>query len=364
MTRTVIHIQEKKMSSVKYSAITADLELKIRQGAYRGKLPTTREMAVQFGVSRQTVTNALRPLIEKGLLIADRRNGVKVNIKHLDRDHGMIGITARADIDILNTSPTFKPLRKRINTDGFESSMLDVSDGITHLDSNSLEKFAGLIFTNSSLTLELANYLEQKHIPFVSCNFLPVYSRLNYVEYDWVGAVRKIASLFARKGYRKQGLFFPGQLRGYNKSVKKQWKSVKLELGLPLLEADEFEASRLAGNLASLEEYLKKLYATKQYPQLLILWMGVDKDCVDLLRGGKYKLPDSCLIAGPSYSPNIGGKNIITLKANEGTDVMLAAYEALREMMLAPSKKLIHRLVDYPITWHNKDKIEKISIRK
>jgi DNA-binding transcriptional ArsR family regulator len=350
------------MSSAKYSAITADLELKVRHGAYREKLPTTREMAVQFGVSRQTVTNALRPLIQKGLLIADRRNGVKVNIKRLALAHGMIGITARADIDILNTSPTFKPLRKRINADGFESSMLDVSDGITHLDSNSLEKFAGLIFTNSSLTLEMAKYLEQKHIPFVSCNRLPVYSRLNYAEYDWGGAIKKIASLFAMKGYRNQGLFFPGQLMGYNKSIKNQWKSIKLELGLPLMEADEFESSRMMNRLVCLEKYLKNLHAARQYPQLLILWMGIDKNCAELVRQGEYKLPDSCLVAGPSDSSNIYGKNIFTFKPKR-IDVMLAAYESLRGMLLAPSKKLIHRFIDHPITWHNKNQIKELAIR-
>lgn len=207
----------------------------------------------------------------------------------------------------------------------------------------------------------MANYLEQKHIPFVSCNRLPVYSRLNYAEYDWVGAIKKIASLFAMKGYRNQGLFFPGKLMGYNKSIKKQWKSIKVELGLPLMKADEFEASRLVDNLICLEKYLKDLHTTRHYPQLLILWMGIDRDCVELVRRSKYKLPDSCLIAGPSDSPDINDENIITLSPNDGTDVMMAAYEALREMMLAPSKKLIHRLVDYPIIWHEQNQFKKMQ---
>ncbi len=216
------------MSSAKYPALTANLELKIRQGGYREKIPTTRGMAAEFGVSRQTVTNALRPLIEKGLLISGRRNGVKINAKQLDR--GLIGIVARGELDILNVNPTFKPLQKRMSADGFESVMLGVSHGITPSIQNLLGNFVGLIFTNSSLTLEMAEYLEQKHIPFVSCNQLPIYSRLNFVQYDWIGAVKKIASLFALKGYQNQCLFFPGRLEGYDKFTQPSHNFLKLAL--------------------------------------------------------------------------------------------------------------------------------------
>jgi len=342
------------MSSAKYPVLTASLELKIRQGGYREKIPTARGMAVEFGVSRQTVTNALRPLIEKGLLISDRRNGVKINVKQLNR--GLIGIVARGDLAVLNSSPMFKPLQERMSADGFESLMMDVSHGITSGIRNLLGNFVGFIFTNSSLTMEMAEFLESEHIPFVSCNRLPIYSRLNFVECDWAGAVKKIASSFALKGYQNQCLFFQGRLEGYDKLVRKQWKNIKQELGLPLLKADEIELDWQNEPLVSLGKYLKTLYEIQQYPQLLIFWMGIDEDVVTLVRHGKYKLPGSCVVAGPSFSPDFCGKNIITLAANNDVAVQQASYEALRELILAPSEKLIHRLVDYPIVWH-KNKI-------
>lgn len=338
------------MSAAKYPELTANLEMKIRQGAYREKLPTTRQMEAEFGISRQTLTNALRPLIEKGLLTAERRNGIKINVKQLNR--GLIGIVARGNLAVINANPTFRPLQERMSADGFESLMMDVSHGITSGIRNLLGNFVGFIFTNSSLTLEMAEFLESKHIPFVSCNRLPIYSRLNFVEYDWAGAVKKIASLFALKGYQNQCLFFQGRLEGYDKLIRKQWKNIKQELGLPLLKADEIELDWQIEPPVCLENYLKTLYEIQQYPQLLILWHCIENQC-ELIRHGKYKLPDSCLIAGPSYSPDISGKNIITLAGNDGVDVMLAAYDGLRELILAPSEKLIHRLVDYPIIWHN-----------
>ena len=137
-----------------------------------------------------------------------------------------------------------------------------------------------------------------------------------------------------------------------DKFIKKHWKGIKQELGLPLLKADDIELDWQIKPLVCLEQYLQVLYATKEYPQLLILWMSIDEDSVELVRQGKYKLPDSCLVAGPSYSPDFSCKNIITLAAHDSVDVMLAAYEALRERILAPSEKLIHRLVDNPIVWH------------
>jgi len=342
------------MSAAKYPELTANLELKIRQGAYRGKLPTTRQMEAEFGVSRQTLTNALRPLIEKKLLIAERRNGIKINAEQLDR--GLIGIVARGPLENLNSNPVFKPLQERMSADGFESLMLDVSHGITPGVRNLLGNFVGLIFTNSSLTLEMAEYLELKQIPFVSCNQLTIYSRLNFVQYDWAGAIRKIAALFASKGYQKQCLFFQGLLEGYDRFIKKQWKSIKLDLGLPLLKADKIELNWQTELQTCLEEYLKALYEIQEYPQLLIFWRSIDEDNIGLLRKGKYKLPDSCLIAGPGYTPDLSGKNIITLAVNDYDPLLSAGYEALRELILAPNKKLIHRLIDYPIVWHkNKD---------
>ena len=338
------------MSAAKYPELTANLEMKIRQGAYREKLPTTRQMEAEFGVSRQTLTNALRPLIEKGLLTAERRNGIKINVKQLNR--GLIGIVARGDLAVINANPTFRPLQERMSADGFESLMMDVSHGITSGIRNLLGNFVGFIFTNSSLTLEMAEFLESKHIPFVSCNRLPIYSRLNFVEYDWAGAVKKIASLFALKGYQNQCLFFQGRLEGYDKLARKQWKNIKQELGLPFLKADGIELDWQIKPLVCLEKYLETLYVTQEYPQLLIFWMGIEEDVVTLVRHGKYKLPGSCVVAGPSYSPDFCGKNIITLAANNDVAVQQASYEALRELILAPSEKLIHRLVDYPIVWH------------
>lgn len=63
------------MSNSRYPTLAATLEKRIAQGIYRDRLPTVRELAAEFKVSKQTVTLALRPLIVKGILKAEGRRG-------------------------------------------------------------------------------------------------------------------------------------------------------------------------------------------------------------------------------------------------------------------------------------------------
>ena len=79
------------MSNSRYPTLAATLEKRIAQGIYRDRLPTVRELAAEFKVSKQTVTLALRPLIVKGILKAEgnpcRRSG-QVSGHHRHRGDG------------------------------------------------------------------------------------------------------------------------------------------------------------------------------------------------------------------------------------------------------------------------------------
>lgn len=68
------------MSSPKAEFIIEDLISKIFQNQYRNsKLPTERELAEQYNVSRQTIQKALKHLKEMMLLSSQQGNGVFVN---------------------------------------------------------------------------------------------------------------------------------------------------------------------------------------------------------------------------------------------------------------------------------------------
>jgi len=342
------------MSSAKYPCLTVELEAKIRQGIYRNKIPTTRKLASEFAVSRQTVTNALRPLIDKGMLVAAGRHGVRIS--YHQPEQGMIGIVAVGDSAVLTNTLIMSRLQKQINDDGFESVLLSISSLKTYSNICNLlsDSFTGLIFTYSSLNMEIAEYLEKKKIPFISCNRLPVYSRLNFVEHDWVSAIRKISGVFARKGYLKQSLFFPSRLEGYARLIREQWKRIKAELNLPHMEIDELELEPDPDYLKNQSDcfirYLKSLHKNGQYPQLIIMWGGgIADEIVEIVCHGQYKLPQSCIFVGAQKTNSPIPEQFLSFPEMDYHNLLSTAYEGLRELILAPSSKLIHRMVDCKI---------------
>ena len=350
------------MSASKYPALTVTIEERITQGVYRDKLPTTRQLAEEFAVSRQTVTNALRPLIDDGILVSDRRRGVSIRKPKLER--GLIGIVATGDLNRLIGDPPLSRFQQRIKSDGFEPILLTIYPDTNHKNICKLlgSNFTGLIFTNSSLTLEIAESLERQEIPFISCNRLPVYSRLNFVEHDWNSAIRQLAAEYAVLGYKRQNLFFQGRLEGYDRLIRKSWSAIKKELKLPRLAADEIELDYRKPSLDAFAEYLKKLKESGEYPDILIIWTGFSEKMAKLTGSGPLKLPDNCRIISLS-SAHLPPSPQITLfnENNNQYDLLLEAYEGLRELLAAPSGKLIHRKVEYrfsKINEHNPNNIK------
>ena len=342
------------MSNSRYPALAAVLEKRIAHGVYRDKLPTVRELASEFQVSKQTVTLALRPLIQSGLLKPDGRRGIR--IAQQEKMSGIIAIVGKGDMSILETDRRLKELQAQISRDGFESILIGVTDWISSRNLCKLlgNHFSGIIFTNSTLSYEIAEYLDEEKIPFVSCNRLPVYPRINCVETNWSGTLRQIARDFARRGYRKMALFFHGRLEGYNVIVRKEWKKIKEELGLPLMPADRIRLDYSAPTFDNLRKYLEILREQKEYPELLIFWPGLDEEKLELLTESPLRVPAStrilaCARIGVRYPEQV-------MTFSEGDcyhEILSAAYQALREVMIAPTTRKIHRSVEYPVIYNN-----------
>ncbi len=342
------------MSSSRYPSLAAVLEKRIAHGIYRDKLPTVRNLAAEFQVSKQTVTLALRPLIQSGLLKSDGRRGIRIASQ--ETSSGIIAIVGKGDLSILETDRRLKELQAQINRDGFESILIGVTDWISSRNLCKLlgNHFSGIIFTNSTLSYEIAEYLDGAGIPFVSCNRLPVYPRINYVETNWAGTIRQIVRDFAGRGLRKMALFFHGRLEGYNVIVRKEWKKIKEECGLPLLPADRIRLDYSASTLDNLRRYLEILRGQKEYPELLIFWPGLDEEKLGLLTEGPLRVPAStrilaCARIGVHYPEQV-------MTFSEGDcyhEILSAAYEALREVMIAPTTRKIHRSVEYPVIYND-----------
>ncbi|MBO4630976.1 MAG: GntR family transcriptional regulator [Lentisphaeria bacterium] len=340
------------MSISKYPNLAATLEQRIHAGIYRKKLPTVRELAAEFHICKQTVTLALRPLIQRGLLKTSGRQGIHVVPQ--TRMPGLIGIVFAGDMMIFENDIKLQQLQERIHQDGFESSLIGITDWISSRNVCKMlgEQFSGIIFTNSTLTYEIAEYLDQRKIPFVSCNSLPVYPNINYVETRWRSSLRQIVNDFRQLGFRKQALFFHGRLEGYNTAIRKEWRKIKSEFELPRGEYDRIRLDYRSSTYDNLNRYLEILHKKKDYPELLICWTGLGEREIELLTAGKFRLPAATRITGYQKNGTQYPDQITAFSDGESyAKVLQAAYEALREVILAETARKIHRTIENPITY-------------
>ncbi len=339
------------MSESRYPALTAILEKRISQGVYRDKIPTVRQLVEEFGVAKQTVTRALKPLIDRGVIVTDGRRGMRV--LSVVPEGGVIGIIAYGDMRILEKEQGLKELQEQIHSDGFEPVLIAISNKITPRNVCKLltSSFAGFIFTNSTLSFEAAEHLDKHGIPFVSCNRLPVYSRpINYVETNWRHAIKRLAIYLKSNDHQEVGLFFHGRLEGYNRVIVKEWQKIKKELELPIREYDSIRLNYRTSAYENLCLYLKQLSRLKEQPKVIVSWHTLNDDFLRELTAGPYSVPPQTRIfgfaaPGITYSPNI----TIIENVDAYRHVLTAAYAALREIVLAPTAKKIHRFVDCEI---------------
>ncbi len=341
------------MSVSRYPALAAELEKRIQRGEYRGHLPTVRALAAEFGTTRQTVSMALRPLQRRGLVVSEGRRGLRI-VPQKSRG-GLIGVVATGGLGQLANDQFLKRLQQQLRADGYESLLVASSNwqGPTKICRFLGEYFTGLIFTNSALTFEIAEYLDNRKIPFVSCNRLPVYPHLNYVENNWRGAIRQLAVDFAASGRRRLGLFFHGRLEGYNRLIRKEWHGIKAELGLAPLPCDDIELRYDDTTEASLEYFLRRLRGLRVDLDALLMWNGMTAGAVELLtRNPETRLPETTVLAGVSV-PGVSYPSNVCIYEDPHSygQVVFAAYDALRELLVAPVRRRIHRILDFPIAY-------------
>lgn len=338
------------MSTARYPALASVLEKRIAQGDYQGKIPTVRELAAEFGVSRQTVTLALRPLIKSGLLKPEGRRGIR--IAKADAASGMIGLVASGDMNIMESDSKLMELQQQISGDGYESVLIGVTSWISPRSVCTLisDHFAGMIFTNSTLSFEVAEHLDKHAIPFVSCNRLPVYPHINSVESDWAGSLRELTGRLVRAGYGRIGLFFPGRLEDYGLIIRKEWLKIKEDFGMPAENYDHLRLDCRDSIDGNLMKYLSLMHDERNYPQCLLVWNGMSDSMVRLLTEGPLALPEDTCIIGMSKKDMVYPDRIITFSDGEGYhSTLFAAYEALREIMIAPTTRKIHRSIGFPL---------------
>lgn len=344
------------MSDLKYSTITVVIEERIRQEVYKYRLPNTLDLAAEFAVSRQTITNALRPLTSAGLLKSCGKKGMLI-CRTPEKKRGIIAVVSFCNIASNTLLPADDRFFSLFEEADFEMMRIGLPYSSRFGNPELFLRFAqdvsGLIFISSSLTLEMAQYLEKLNKPFISCNQLPVYPRLNYVENDDFSQIREVITYLKKRNYRKIALYFPSPLECYGKLVKKSYRKLMTELELPIHHCFTGDSSYLQNPQAAFRKFSQEILQGDQ-PDLILLWscsMGSkDEDYQPLQELCGRNIP---VLLRSNYAMQLGLNypDLYFLDCkNPSEALMKAALQGLQELIIARPEKPIHRLIPNQVT--------------
>lgn len=340
------------MKTMRFSAITSDIERKIRSGVFAEKMPTTSELAKLYGCGKCTITNALRPLVQSGLLyMQSRRGGLLIDRSRLRS--GAIGIVMRrAAGKSIDTNPQMSVIMEKIRQDGFtpvilnHSSELDSFSSVQHFH----DGFEGLIFAGSTINEEIALDLESKHIPFISCNRLPLNRRLNFIGFDMFDPIAKLLDILVERGYKNIALMFPGRVEGFNMMSRKNWLKLKQARDLPILPCDRVLLNWRDSHSVQVEQFVTVCRNQEVVPDALIMWSSLTPEAWALI-ADTFDIPRETLLITMKVHYSSPPIECVLVDLVNTLTMIGHAYEALRELIYAPSGKIIKRFIPLNDEW-------------
>ena len=355
------------MSVSKYPAIAAEVLRRIRCGIYTDRIPPTRVLAVEFGTARQTVTNALRPLVAKGLLLSKPPQGLYPTALAKNAPVKRIVLVCRGSNEAVKRAEIFNKIRAFMAENGYEMDLRNYPKGMPLInpEKDFQGDIAGVIFMHSLLTLEVAEYLAAQNIPFISCNLMPVIPWLNYVEVDVFSVMQELADYLADKGYRRVSWFFSSPLESYNVFAQRSWRKICMQSDLERFPGSiKMGSSTPAKAGQAFAEYLLKLHRSRVKPEVVISSLN---DASEVLRKIEQQHPG--LLRGVIFVTFQSNKTeglehkVYRMAAfHNSYQQVAAAFEALQEKILAPGRQPIRRMIKYefqmfdeiPVNQHTK----------
>ena len=340
------------MYKAKTPSITAEIEQRIRMGIYDRKLPSTKKLQETFAIARQSVTKALRPLMDMKLIsVKSRRGGV---IVHRDKIlHGNILIVSRSIAGIEE-----KTLMTFIKENGFKPYHYLFED-LTDFKKMVLSdhNLNGVIFVNSSLTFETAAFLDQTKIPFVSCNQLPSYSRLNFVELSQIDLPEQVVKMLVERGYQRIGRFYSGRLEAYNEMTRSFFLRLKRRYSLPHEPYDDIFCEWSACHYEMLLKTIQFMQRTRCFPQAIFSLV----ECGDLLEEIRRKTslsfpPHVLFVSLRNYSRRNQPRaaNEITFYRSDPqfiSNLWIQGFKLLRERIFSPNATPVKIIIPNDITF-------------
>ncbi len=327
----------------KVPGITAEIERRIRRGIYTEKLPPVSVLQAQFSVAKQTVTESIRLLAERGIVKSGaKRCGVKICREYLK--DGKILLVYRGE----STSLLAK-LKNEIKQDGL--TLVPVTLG-KNTSPFFQEDIRGVIFIHSTLTVELAELLIRIGIPFVSCNQLFSSPKVDTIDFDLDQDLNWMVQSLVTRGYRRIGLFYSGSLEGFNDFFWKRFRQIKRRYGLPCESYDDIAVNWDDTHYNRLKYTFSEIQRRKCCPEAMISFFDLRSTVADAIAESGIRLPEKFLfLIMRSYSiPNpVPRHGLYTFYMKPViSNLWITGYERLRELMFAPAPlppkiQLIHR---------------------
>ena len=331
------------MNVLKTNRLTEEIESAIQQGKFSDRLPTIRELAAHFGVAKQTIANALKPLRERGFLMATP-NGTFINsqLQQPTRNTKMIGLFSNSSpAEVGNFEGTmFQELGQLMRDDGYEPIfILTDSQRIPANKFFSSMHVDGLIFVYSSFEPDLVPYLQQNAIPFLSGTRVPETHKASWVEFDHAYIYERILGVLRSVGYRRIAIDHPFvmHINGLIGEMFEEWRKVYEKFNLPYqgyIEQVNIPACPLAEPMV--RERALQLAALAEFPEAIICWHGRVEITIATLEEAGKRLNRDYIIVAPQVS---GASAIPGVYYVSGYDYRLldeAIWETFKQILPDP----------------------------
>jgi len=318
--------------------ITAEIERRIRLGFYQEKLPANDKLRNEFLVARQTLTDALKPLFARGLLsCASPRDGVRIHPENLTR--GIIAVVSG-----YNYTSDEKNLLLDIRQDGFTALKIRKT-GSAPCPHWLPENSDGVMFINSSLDRETAQFLKEKGIPFISCNLIPFLPGIPYIDFDNPALYDLLLTMLERKGYKKIAFFTNSRLEGYNAQAARQIRKLKKLHGLPVEHYDRIVIPPGDSATEALKKYIAACRARESLPEVLISDFDISRQLSQICAETGAACPGRLLLYRRSRSDSPPeSENVCTYYSLEMTwRLWVQGYRLLREIIFGRDPKSVHQ---------------------
>ncbi|MFA6103348.1 MAG: GntR family transcriptional regulator [Victivallaceae bacterium] len=192
------------MLETKYIDLSVLIEKGIKDGLWKERLPSVRELSKELNADPATVSKAFRLLAEKGFVSIQGNKGTFITQPGKCAKHKVIGIVGMST-DNPHYFEELSAMEKTAEASGYKVVGLVHKNDLFVKGINLLLRFPvdGYIFMYSSLSAEIAFSLRENGIPFVACNKPAGIPGVNWVDFDSEKALAKALFYLIGLGHKR-----------------------------------------------------------------------------------------------------------------------------------------------------------------